>query len=114
MIYLDNAATTYPKPQQVYRRWTEAIRTYGANPGRGGYEFSAATSQAVYESRAACAELFFQSYRFCHFPYFSVTLFFAYFGDHQRNFNILIYCICTFYIKGLKYIPDSGGKVVQQ
>ena len=58
MIYLDNAATTYPKPQQVYRRWTEAIRTYGANPGRGGYEFSAATSQAVYESRAACAELF--------------------------------------------------------
>lgn len=58
MIYLDNAATTYPKPQQVYRRWADAMRTYGANPGRGGYEFAAATSQAVYESRAACAELF--------------------------------------------------------
>ncbi len=58
MIYLDNAATTYPKPQQVYRRWAEAMRTYGANPGRGGYEFSAATSQAVYESREACSELF--------------------------------------------------------
>ena len=58
MIYLDNAATTYPKPQQVYRRWMEAMRTYGANPGRGGYEFSTATSQAVFESRAACAELF--------------------------------------------------------
>ena len=58
MIYLDNAATSYPKPQQVYRRWTEAMRTYGANPGRGGYEFSAATSQAVFESRAVCAELF--------------------------------------------------------
>ncbi|MBQ9947637.1 MAG: aminotransferase class V-fold PLP-dependent enzyme [Oscillospiraceae bacterium] len=58
MIYLDNAATSYPKPQGVYRAWTEAIRTYGANPGRGGYDFSAATSQAVYDSRAACAELF--------------------------------------------------------
>ena len=34
------------------------MRTYGANPGRGGYEFSSVTSQAVYESRAACAELF--------------------------------------------------------
>lgn len=58
MIYLDNAATTYPKPLSVYRSWTEAMRTYGANPGRGGYEFSAATSQAVYNSRSACAELF--------------------------------------------------------
>lgn len=58
MIYLDNAATSYPKPQQVYRRWTDVMRTYGANPGRGGYEFAAATSQAVYGSRAACAELF--------------------------------------------------------
>ncbi len=58
MIYLDNAATTYPKPPQVYRAWNEAIRAYGANPGRGGYEFSSATSEAVFKSRARCAEFF--------------------------------------------------------
>ena len=58
VIYLDNAATTYPKPPQVYSAWTEAMRTYGANPGRGGYDFSALTSEAVFGSRAACAELF--------------------------------------------------------
>lgn len=34
------------------------MRTYGANPGRGGYDFSALTSEAVFGSRAACAELF--------------------------------------------------------
>ncbi len=58
MIYLDNAATTYPKPPQVYRAWTEAMRTYGANPGRGGYDFSSQTSEAVFGSRAECAEFF--------------------------------------------------------
>ncbi len=34
------------------------MRGYGANPGRGGYAFSAATSEAVFGARAACAQLF--------------------------------------------------------
>lgn len=58
VIYLDNAATTFPKPPQVYRAWTEAMRSFGANPGRGGYAFSAQTSEEVYKSRLSCAELF--------------------------------------------------------
>lgn len=58
MIYLDNAATTYPKPPQVYRAWHEAMRSFGANPGRGGYPFSSDTSQAVFEAREQCAQLF--------------------------------------------------------
>ncbi len=58
VIYLDSAATTYPKPQQVYRAWTDAMRTYGANPGRAGYDFSSKTSEAVYAAREACASLF--------------------------------------------------------
>ena len=36
MIYLDNAATTWPKPLPVVRAMDEALRRYGANPGRGG------------------------------------------------------------------------------
>ena len=58
MVYLDNAATTYPKPTQVYRAWGEAMRAFGANPGRGGYAFSSRTSEAVYAAREQCAELF--------------------------------------------------------
>lgn len=58
MIYLDNAATTYPKPQAVYRKWTYAMSAYGANPGRSGHAFSQTTAEAVYKSRERCAELF--------------------------------------------------------
>lgn len=58
VIYLDNAATTYPKPPQVYRAFYEAMRGFGANPGRGGYPFASKTGEAVYKSRASCAELF--------------------------------------------------------
>lgn len=58
MIYLDNAATTFPKPPQVYHIWSHAMRQYGANPGRGGYPFAADTSTAVYHSRETCASFF--------------------------------------------------------
>ncbi|MGN1120536.1 MAG: aminotransferase class V-fold PLP-dependent enzyme [Oscillospiraceae bacterium] len=58
MVYLDNAATTYPKPNNVYRVWQHAMSAYGANPGRSGHRLSALTSEAVYNSRARCAEFF--------------------------------------------------------
>lgn len=58
MVYLDNAATTYPKPREVYRKWQTAMSVYGANPGRSGHAFSERTSEAVYKSREECAELF--------------------------------------------------------
>lgn len=58
MIYLDNAATTYPKPHEVYRKWQAAMSVYGANPGRSGHEFSLKTAEAVFKSREICAELF--------------------------------------------------------
>lgn len=58
MIYLDNAATTWPKPVQVREAVQRALREYGANPGRSGYEMSMRTTQAVYECRRCAAELF--------------------------------------------------------
>lgn len=58
MIYLDNAATTYPKPRSVYQAWNRAVSAYGANPGRSGHAMSLATSQAVFQSRSKCAEFF--------------------------------------------------------
>ena len=37
MIYLDNAATTFPKPQSVYEAMDHANRTLAFNAGRGSY-----------------------------------------------------------------------------
>lgn len=58
MIYLDNAATTYPKPPQVLRAASDAMKNYGANPGRAGHSMSMATAEELYRCRAAAAEFF--------------------------------------------------------
>ena len=58
MIYLDNSATTYPKPESVRRTASMALSGYGANPGRGGYEFSIKTAEAVYGARKEAADFF--------------------------------------------------------
>lgn len=58
MIYLDNSATTYPKPQIVYQAVNESMRIYGANPGRGGYRMSIKSAEKVYNCRDAVANLY--------------------------------------------------------
>ena len=58
MIYLDNAATTYPKPPGVLRALTDAVTLYGANPGRGGYPLAEAADRRLYECRSRAAEFF--------------------------------------------------------
>lgn len=57
MIYLDNGATSFHKPQAVYRAVERAMRTC-ANPGRGGYGAAMEASRQVYGCREAAAELF--------------------------------------------------------
>ncbi|MCH3971568.1 MAG: aminotransferase class V-fold PLP-dependent enzyme [Oscillospiraceae bacterium] len=58
MIYLDNAATTYPKPPQVSAAVQRALRQYGANPGRAGHRMSLKTAEAVYHVREQAAAFF--------------------------------------------------------
>ena len=58
MIYLDNAATTWPKPPQVYEAVNRAMRVYGANPGRSGHAMSTAAAEEMYRCREAAAQLF--------------------------------------------------------
>lgn len=58
MIYLDNAATTWPKPPAVRAAVQQALREYGANPGRSGYEMSVRTARALYACRESAAEMF--------------------------------------------------------
>lgn len=57
MIYLDNAATSWPKPESVYDAVSESIRR-GGNPGRGSSEKSKAAATDINEARAALAQLF--------------------------------------------------------
>lgn len=58
MIYLDNAATTSPKPQSVLVAVNRALKQYSANPGRSGHEDSQKAAMAVYECRKRAALLF--------------------------------------------------------
>ncbi len=58
MIYLDNAATTYPKPSSVYKSVMKAMREYGANPGRGSHAMAIKGAKIIYETRELLAELF--------------------------------------------------------
>lgn len=58
MIYLDNSATTYPKPLGVRQAVQRALSDFGANPGRSGYGMCLRTTQAVYRCRELAAQLF--------------------------------------------------------
>ncbi|MBR2877245.1 MAG: aminotransferase class V-fold PLP-dependent enzyme [Clostridia bacterium] len=58
MIYLDNAATSYPKPNEVINAVNKSFVLYGANPGRSGHNFSWNTAMAVYSAREKLNEFF--------------------------------------------------------
>jgi cysteine desulfurase/selenocysteine lyase len=58
MIYLDNAATSWPKPPEVARAMVDFLESAGGNPGRSGHALSIAAGRLVYETREAVAELF--------------------------------------------------------
>ena len=58
MIYLDNAATSFPKPHCVIEAILRAQNNFGANPGRGGHALSVKAGQTVYECREKLAEHF--------------------------------------------------------
>jgi len=57
IVYLDNAATSWPKPESVYRAMDSFIRTKAGNPGRGGHSMAAAAKDVVDETRMLAARL---------------------------------------------------------
>lgn len=58
MIYLDNSATTFPKPASVYRAVESSMKGFGANPGRSGHKMSLKAGERVYKCREALARLY--------------------------------------------------------
>lgn len=57
MIYLDNAATTFPKPEEVYLEMDKANRTYAVNAGRGSYHLAQYASKVIDETRLEIIKL---------------------------------------------------------
>jgi cysteine desulfurase family protein len=51
MTYLDNAATSFPKPEAVYRAMDNFARTTLANPGRAGHKMALASEHALNDGR---------------------------------------------------------------
>lgn len=58
MIYLDNAATSWPKPPQVKEAMNRFMEDVGANPGRSGHFRSIDAARIVFETREALSALF--------------------------------------------------------
>ncbi len=58
MIYLDNAATAFPKPAQPLRQALELYLASGASPGRGGYDLAVEAERRVEKARQRLGEFF--------------------------------------------------------
>jgi len=58
IIYLDNAATSHPKPEAVLQAMTAFMREVGGNPGRSGHRLSIEAGRIVFEARERIAALF--------------------------------------------------------
>jgi cysteine desulfurase/selenocysteine lyase len=57
-IFLDNGATSFPKPEEVYQFMDQFYRKFGVNPGRSGYDLCMETGEVVEDTRKMLAEYF--------------------------------------------------------
>jgi cysteine desulfurase/selenocysteine lyase len=58
LIYLDNGATSFPKPEEVYRFMDHFYRNFGVNPGRSGYDLCMEAGEVVETTRKMLTEFF--------------------------------------------------------
>jgi cysteine desulfurase / selenocysteine lyase len=58
LIYLDNAATTFPKPGGVLGRMIDAYARIGVSPGRGSYDLAVEAEELVTDTRRKAARFF--------------------------------------------------------
>ena len=58
MIYLDNAATSFPKPLEVYTEVLRCMENYAANPGRSSHDMAIEASSKIMDTRQELSEFF--------------------------------------------------------
>ena len=56
--YLDNAATTWPKPEPVYQFMDSFFRSHGVNPGRAGHQLAVEAEHMIVQTRRMMADFF--------------------------------------------------------
>jgi len=57
-IFLDNGATSFPKPEEVYKFMDQFYRKFGVNPGRSGYDLCLEAGELVEETRMILTNFF--------------------------------------------------------
>ena len=57
MTYLDNAATSFPKPRRVWEEQERCMRSYCGNAGRGSHRLAMRAAEKIYECREQVASL---------------------------------------------------------
>ena len=58
IIYLDNGATSFPKPDEVYQFMDHFYRNFGVNPGRSGYDMCMEAGEVVDDTRKMLTDFF--------------------------------------------------------
>jgi cysteine desulfurase family protein len=58
LVYLDNSATAFPKPEEVYTFMDSFYRKHGVNPGRSGFDAAIETEELVFGTRKLLTGLF--------------------------------------------------------
>jgi cysteine desulfurase family protein len=91
MIYLDNAATSFPKPSEVHMEVLNCMMNYAANPGRGSNEMAIKAATKVMETRVEICDLF----------------------NIKSPFNVIFTCNATEGLNiGIKGVLSKGDHVI--
>lgn len=58
IVYLDNAATSFPKPRSVVYQAHRGLISFSGNPGRGGHKISGDAAKVIFSTRVLASEIF--------------------------------------------------------
>lgn len=96
IIYFDNAATTYPKPDEVYSNMNRIYRTMGVNVGRGQYKLASKAANLIQETRDLALSLFHATNK---------SVIFTHTATEALNLllNNLVYDGCNVYISPFEH-----------
>ena len=114
-VYLDNAATSHPKPETVYRAVAERLR-YGGTHGRGSHQQAIAADRVVFETREILCELFNgqDSSRFIFTPNATTAINQALFGLLQPGDRVVTTSMeHNAVVRPLRQLEDRGVSVVK-
>jgi cysteine desulfurase family protein len=111
MIYLDNAATSFPKPPEVLTAITHYATAIGASPGRSGHRLAADAGRLIFQARKQAARLFHlsDSSRIIFTKNVTEALNLAIFGLAQPGDRVLTTAMeHNSVIRPLRYLEQEG------